>query len=372
MTVPLVVLAVGAAFSGLLYAEPIHLAPLGELLEPVFAGASGAVQSRGVDSMLGAIMIAGVAVFAIGTGLAAAVYRDGIGRAVQVLGEQLPGVHTVWRRLRVDTLHVFVLGLVGAVGLVGSVIVLRDSPLWIVPAFVGSLLCAWFFATAHKAVPVCERAVRDMADAMGDTAAAFDKWVIDGILCRVTAFVTRLLGGGLRLLQSGRVQVYLASMVVGAAGIGWFLMVPHAEARVDDAELRRTGRVVLTAAPGLGYGYRWRADGEQPSKEFGTDASYPLQLDWCQEKTVHLDVRNALQREATAEFRFCRSNPIIFGCCVPGAPPPKLPTMPPRPPRLEPGRYDAGVIQDLLAPKREPPPGKPKADEPAQPGRGEP
>jgi NADH-quinone oxidoreductase subunit L len=161
-------------------------------------------------------------------------------------------------------------------------------------------------------------------------------------------------------------------MVVGVAGIGWFLMMPHADARADDAELRRTGRVVLTAAPGLGYGYRWHAEGEQPSQEFGGSTSYTVLLDWCQEKTVHLDVRNALAREATAEFRYCRSNPIIAGCCVPGVPPPKLPTMPPRPPRLDPGRYDAGVIQDLLSPNRGSPPGKPKTGQPPQPERGEP
>ena len=355
MTVPLVLLAVGAALAGLLYAEPIHLAPLGALLEPVFAGASGAVQGRGVEPMLGAVMAGGVAVFAVGAGLAAYVYRDGVGQALRSFADQLPGAETVWRRLRIDPLHVFVLGLVAMLAIVGSVVVLSDSPLWILPALLASLLVAWFFATAHKAVPVCERAVADTLDAMGDTAAAFDKWVVDGILARVTAFVIRVVGGGLRLLQTGHVQAYLAAMVVGAASIGWFLLAPHAEARADDAEMRRSGRVVFTAAPGLGYGYRWYADGEKPPKEFDAGASYTLDLDWCQERTVHLDVRNALRREASTEFRYCRSSPIILGCCVPGAPPPKLPTIPkvPQLPRLEPGRYDAGVLQELLSPSRQ-------------------
>jgi NADH:ubiquinone oxidoreductase subunit 5 (subunit L)/multisubunit Na+/H+ antiporter MnhA subunit len=46
-----------------------------------------------------------------------------------------------------------------------------------------------------------------------------DQQVIDGVAVNGTAFFTRLAGGGLRLLQTGQVGVYVVLFLVGAIWI---------------------------------------------------------------------------------------------------------------------------------------------------------
>jgi NADH-quinone oxidoreductase subunit L len=94
-------------------------------------------------------------------------------------------------------------------------------------------------------------------------------------------------------------------MVVGLAVVGWFLARPHAEAIVDDAALRRSGEVKLSAAPGLGYTYRWEAPG-LPSGDFSDTSSVTVKLEPGETKNVVLRVRNAFNAEAEETFSFTR------------------------------------------------------------------
>jgi len=73
-------------------------------------------------------------------------------------------------------------------------------------------------------------------------------------------------GTVLRAFQTGRVQVYATSMVLGLGGLGWFFVQPHAAATVDDKQLKQTGEVVTNAAPGHGYTHRGRARGVRADK----------------------------------------------------------------------------------------------------------
>ncbi|MBW2523123.1 MAG: NADH-quinone oxidoreductase subunit L [Deltaproteobacteria bacterium] len=330
MTIPLTVLAAGAAIAGFLYAEPIHIAPLEHFLEPVFETALRGVEGRGVDSLLPVMLAVGVAAFATGAGAAVYVYYNRRGAPARTFVLRYPGLHRIVQdKWRIDELY--------------------------------------------------DATVLGMIDAMGETAAQFDKWVIDGVLAKLTALCTRLFGTALRAVQTGRVQVYVASMVIGVASIGWFMLTPHAEARVDDGQMRRTGTVALEAAPGHGYGYRWYTDEGTPPIEYSDQRDFSVQLDWCQPKTVHLDVRNAFLRETSSQYRFCRHNPLIKGCCEPGvAPPPPGAAAPrgprmQRPPQIEPGTHDAGVLRRLLVPgdgKVPPrPPRPPVRPKPSQGGR---
>src|SRR5262249_5696931 len=107
-----------------------------------------------------------------------------------------------------------------------------------------------------------DAAVVGMVDALADIFVMADKWIVDGILARLSAAIVGAAGTVLRALQTGRVQAYAASMVIGLAGVGWFLVRPHADVRIDDTSLRQSGELKLSAAPGLGYRYRW----EQPGK----------------------------------------------------------------------------------------------------------
>ncbi len=307
MTVPLMVLAGLALTAGFLMAEPIHVAPLHHFWEPVFAQASrlvGAVE--GADAMLVPLLGAGVFAFAAGTGGAYYVY-------------------------------------VVAKGAPAAAFVKATGPLhrWV--------LNKWYVDELYDAVVV------GMIDSMGDTAAQFDRWVIDGVIAKLTGWVAKVFGAALAVVQSGRVQVYAAGMVLGTAAIGWFLFTPQANAKVEDATLRRTGDVVLTAAPGYGYKYRFYVEGAEPPSEFTKEAKYSVTLEQCETKTIHLEVQNMLGRSETESFTRCRE--VVPGCCraagTGGIPAPTTSAVPGGP--LAPGTYDAEALKNLLKGRRPPP-----------------
>jgi len=101
-----------------------------------------------------------------------------------------------------------------------------------------------------------DETIVSLVDALADTSAQFDQWVIDGIFAKVTSFVVAASGTVLRALQNGVVHLYAGMMVVGVAAIGWFFVVPHASANVV---AKGTDFVVSTGAAGgyLGYEYEW-------------------------------------------------------------------------------------------------------------------
>lgn len=141
-------------------------------------------------------------------------------------------------------------------------------------------------------------------DALADTAASVDHGFVDFLLARVTALLVSAFGTVLRVVQNGVVHVYAAVMVVGMAVLGWFFIQPHA----DFSVVERDGDYTLTAAPGLGYGFRWypEASGEPQAKAFtGTD-QLKVHLDEGKSQTVKLEVQNAFGRKATKEMTLTR------------------------------------------------------------------
>jgi hypothetical protein len=91
-------------------------------------------------------------------------------------------------------------------------------------------------------------------------------------------------------------------MVVGLAVIGWFFAVPHPNATVVDAG---HDDYVVTAAPGVGYAYRWDADGDgkPDKKDFGADSTMKVHVEPGKSQKVNLEVRNSfgLVRTKTIE-----------------------------------------------------------------------
>ena len=139
---------------------------------------------------------------------------------------------------------------------------------------------------------VYDRSIVVGVDALADTAASVDQGIVDFVIARLSAHIVAALGTLLRVVQNGVVHVYAAMMVVGMVGLGWFFVQPHANATVVESP---NGDYVVTAAPGMGYGYRWYPDakGEAQVKAFtGTD-SIKLHLDEGMTKTVKVEVRNA-------------------------------------------------------------------------------
>jgi NADH-quinone oxidoreductase subunit L len=258
MTIPLMVLAALAIVAGFLNAEPIHLAPLGHMLESVFrAGEHSIAEREEAKGLLWTMMLPGVGAFLAGTAGALVVYLNRRGAPERAFAERFPGLYRLmYDKWRIDELY--------------------------------------------------DATVVGMVDALADIFTMADKWIIDGILARVSAALVGFLGTILRAFQTGRVQSYSAAMVVGLAGLGWFLVRPHATATVDDKKLRSTGEVVLSAAPGPGYSYRWAGAGLSESPEFSVQRDVTVRLQPGDKKDIVLHVKNAFNGVATQTFSLNR------------------------------------------------------------------
>ena len=260
MTLPLVVLGTLALFGGFLNAVPLHITPLDHWLEPVFAIASveRAVQSSDPNhALMWPLLVPGVAAFLVGSGVALHIYLQRGGQPAKALAERFPALHSLLiDKWRVDELY--------------------DD------LVVGTL------------------------DALADLAVLVDRWVVDGIIARLTSWLVGVWGHLLRLFQTGHTQVYAAVMVVGVFALGWFVTAPHPQAQVGgDAE---SGRYFVRAAGGLGYEYRWDADGDGAfdTEAFGTIDEVSLRLEPGVTRTVGLEVRNAFGRTAAQSFQVSR------------------------------------------------------------------
>ena len=283
MTLPLVILATLAAFGGFLNAHPLHIVPLEHWLEPVFASAVDAARLHTKDpddALMIPLLIPGVLAFLVGSGLAYVVYLQRGGAPERSLAARFPGAYQlVFEKWRVDELYDELV--------VGSLEALAEASVWI------------------------------------------DRWVVDGILARLTALLVTVWGHLLRLLQTGHAQAYAAVMVLGLFGLGWFVTVPQPEAAISgDAA---TGQYAVQAAPGLGYSYRWDADGDGnfDTDQFGAFGQVTLTLEEGTSRDVQLQVKNAFGRVRSGTFSVSR--PKHEGSVpLAGAEPRGLPSLPAR------------------------------------------
>jgi len=264
MTLPLGVLAFFAIAAGYLNAkiigETAHthaLTWLDHWLEPVFAQANRFVQTPPFEAGHAWLLaVPGILAAAAGIGFAYFNYEMKGGELTAELAEKVPGLHElVLDKWRVDELY--------------------------------------------------EATVLGAVDELANTAVVADKWVIDGILAKGSSLVVTALGHGLRLLQTGRVQVYAAAMVGGTVALSAFLYLPHADAVVtgDDG-----GVYKVKAAGGVGYAFRWDADGDgkPDAQDFTAADQVEIRVDPGKTKTVVLEVRNAFGRIERREILVSR------------------------------------------------------------------
>jgi len=271
MTIPLIVLAAFAVFAGFLNAAALHLPalePIGELLAPIFAKASLAIGGRPDGEKLEHLMMApGLLAFAVGGGAAYVIYAQRNGAPERAFAEAFPRLYRlVYDKWRIDELY--------------------------------------------------DATVVGMVDALADIFTMADKWIIDGVIARVSAALVGFLGTVLRAFQTGRVQAYSASMVIGLAGLGWFLVRPHAAYSIDDKAFKASGQLTLSAAPGLGYHYRWTVGDSPPSD--GRDVT--VTLNPGESKEVVLEVTNAFKSVAQERIPLSRSQkPTVIQVGGPGS-----------------------------------------------------
>jgi NADH-quinone oxidoreductase subunit L len=259
MTVPLIILAAFALLAGVLN-PGFHMLkepPMEHWLKPVFSGTESAVKLRpNAEHLEWSLALGGILAFASGTLLAWWMYIKEKGEPARRAAAAVPGLYRLLLdKWRVDELY--------------------------------------------------DVTVISAVDSLAETSAAFDKTFVDGILATVTSTIVAALGTVLRAFQNGVVHVYAATMVVGLAFVGWFFAMPHANATINDAG---NDDYVITAAPGVGYAYRWDADGDgKPDKaDFGNDSTVKLHVTPGKSQKVGLEVKNAFGLVGTKSINVAR------------------------------------------------------------------
>jgi len=223
MWVPLAVLATLSLVAGWLHAGPFHILAFGKWMQPSVHHALEMVRPPIDFATLPAeeaahythlehiMLIPGITAFVVGSGLAYWIYYVKGGEPARAAIKATGGFYRlVLDKWRIDELY--------------------------------------------------EATVIGALDSLAETAALFDKWVIDGIIARMTATVVQSFGSFFRSFQTGRVQMYAAVMIAGLVAMGAFFATPHGELVVNKDD--RIGAYIVEAAPGLGYKYRWDRDGD--------------------------------------------------------------------------------------------------------------
>ncbi|MFW5738964.1 MAG: NADH-quinone oxidoreductase subunit L, partial [Myxococcota bacterium] len=292
MWVPLAVLATLAIVAGWLNAGPFHIHIFADWLQPSMSNAvsvisppvdigsmenaQAAAQVRGVEYIMLGV---GISAFAIGTGVAYWVYHVKGGEPARAAAKQAGGLYRlVLDKWRIDELY--------------------------------------------------EATVIGAIDSLAETAALFDKWVVDGILARLTAVVVQSFGSLFRAFQNGRVQMYAAVMVVGLFAMGAYFAVPHSDLVVNKDET--AGAYIVEAAPGLGYKYRWDRDGDgkwdngrgEPDDGWTLLQKVQVRVPPGEERTVRVEVQNVFKISDVQEIvlrrpMLDRSAPDRVGLAVP-------------------------------------------------------
>ncbi len=265
MWVPLAILGSLALVAGLLNAPLLHIEAFDHWLEPVFKQASESVKLvEGHEGYMMPFVGLAVTAFAVGVYGAYWVYVSQRGEPANAIIEAAPGLHRlVEDKWRVDEVY--------------------------------------------------DEYVIGSVDSLADIAVGGDKWVVDGILARFSAVLVQTFGSLFRYMQTGVVHAYGAFMVAGLAFLAWFLVLPRAEAKTESDAA--AGAYSVSAAPGLGYSYRWDAngDGQWDSEDFGDKAEVKFNLDIDQSRKVRLEVKNAFGRTASTEVVLARPKPDKSG-----------------------------------------------------------
>jgi NADH-quinone oxidoreductase subunit L len=264
MTVPLIILSTCSIVVGFIFnAGPIKVEALHSMdhwLEPVFSGVTAAVKVReGAERLEIPLALSGVAAFAIGSALAYWMYIAQKGEPAKRAAEAVPQLYRlVYDKWRIDELY--------------------------------------------------DNTVIAAADALADTSAAWDKTVVDGLIAKVPALLVAASGSVLRAMQNGVVHVYAAMMALGLLAFGYFFAVPHALVTVDRSAMETSGDFIVKAAPGMGYQYRWDADGngQYDSQKFSDQAQVKVHLKEGQTQTVRLEVVNAFGRQRATDIPLSR------------------------------------------------------------------
>ena len=186
------------------------------------------------------------------------------------------------------------------------------------PARAAAKASGWFYRLVldkWRIDELYEATIIGALDSLAETAALFDKWVIDGVIAKLTALVIQSFGSLFRSFQTGRVQMYAAVMVVGLFAMGAYFGSPHGELVVNKDD--KAGAYIVEAAPGLGYKYRWDRDGDgkwdngrgEPDENWTLLQKVQVKVEPGKEVKVRVEVQNAFKVSGVEEIVLRRPVP---------------------------------------------------------------
>ncbi|MFO0713277.1 MAG: NADH-quinone oxidoreductase subunit L [Sandaracinus sp.] len=118
-------------------------------------------------------------------------------------------------------------------------------------------------------------------------AANIDRIAVDGLLTKVPGILARALGSLVSKIQNGAIYVYTTGFAVGAFGLLWWFTYPHVALEVTEPETGTTFEMSATEGPGYEYRWDFDSDGEldtewstesSASHTYGDDAFFGLVL----------------------------------------------------------------------------------------------
>ncbi len=272
MAVPVAILGAFAIFAGFLYAEPLHIEPMGHWLEPVFNEVVGksVLMHHGAEKIEWALMLPGILAFVVGCFVAYTWYVKEAEATPKKLVAEWPRLHR-------------------------------------------AAYNKWYVDEAYDATVI------GGADALADGAALMDVWIVDGIIAKLTALIASGLGALLRAFQTGVVHVYGGILAVGTLGLFLFFVRPH-----PDAVVAKDGDTyTLEAAPGVGYEYKWTIEGSEADKDFTTGdpaTKRTVQVPLDATKKVTLEVKNSFGRVGSHTWTLNNPKPVPSASVMPGMP----------------------------------------------------
>jgi NADH-quinone oxidoreductase subunit L len=153
-----------------------------------------------------------------------------------------------------------------------------------------------------------EETIIGALDSLAELCVWADRWIVDGILARFTAFLVQVSGSILRQFQTGRLQTYGAMMTLGLVLVGCYVVVPQDNVRLTQDHT--AGQYSVVATPGFGYRYRWDADGDEAgewdTKDFTDQAEQKIELKRDSTRVVRLQVQNVFGQVNEERFEFVR------------------------------------------------------------------
>lgn len=206
MTMPLVVLGVGALVAGYVWVGLAHFEPWVKWLEPAL-GSIG--EHAHTPAVVYGALVAGGAACAVGMLTAYSFYFRGSETPAR-LQAAYPRLHALLMdKWRVDELY--------------------------------------------------EATILGLSRLLARASAAFDKYIVDGIVTEVSSQLVLAFSYLTTRLQDGIVHTYGAVMCAGTLAVAFFFIVPHPEPIVGDPEGLK---VKVDAERGVDYKYRWDFDGD--------------------------------------------------------------------------------------------------------------